>query len=113
MESITIEILNPKAKQLIQDLADMKLITICKPEDKDTNFKAFLTKLRSHSEDVSSLDEITKAVELERDRNQSDADVVKEKTEFQHFLLQGPVMTNAQYAEFKENRKLLNKWRSK
>jgi len=28
METISIEILNPKAKRLLQDLADLKLITI-------------------------------------------------------------------------------------
>ena len=30
MESITIEILNPKAKKLLQDLADLNLIAISK-----------------------------------------------------------------------------------
>jgi hypothetical protein len=113
MESITIEILNPKASQLIQDLADMKLITICKTEDNTTKFSKKLPRRHSSFKEVSSIEEITKELELEREKHQSDSDVVQEKTEFQHFLLQGPVMTNTQYAEFKENRKRLNKWRSK
>jgi hypothetical protein len=37
----------------------------------------------------------------------------KENTDFQNFLLQGPVMTNAQYEVCKENRKDLNQWRKK
>ena len=35
------------------------------------------------------------------------------KTDFQDFLLKGPVMTNEQYLTFKENRKSFNQWRSK
>jgi len=31
------------------------------------------------------------------------------KTDFQEFLLRGPVMSDEQYAAFKENRKALNK----
>lgn len=35
------------------------------------------------------------------------------KTDFQVFISKGPVMSDAQYAAFKENRKSLNQWRSK
>jgi hypothetical protein len=35
------------------------------------------------------------------------------RTDFQVFLSKGPVMSDAQYAAFKENRKSLNQWRSK
>jgi hypothetical protein len=35
------------------------------------------------------------------------------KTDFQIFLSKGPVMSEAQYMAFKENRKSLNQWRSK
>jgi len=35
------------------------------------------------------------------------------KTDFQEFLLKGPVMTDVQYSAFKENRKASNQWRSK
>jgi len=36
-----------------------------------------------------------------------------EKTDFQKFLLKGPVMSDSQYEEFKENRKAFNQWRIK
>ena len=35
------------------------------------------------------------------------------KTDFQKFLLKGPVMSDDQYASFKENRKAFNQWRNK
>lgn len=60
MEAITIEIVNPKAKQLIKDLADMKLINISKSINRTTDFKKLLTKLRSNSDITPSLEEITK-----------------------------------------------------
>ena len=34
-----------------------------------------------------------------------------EKTDFQEFLLKGPVMSDIQHAAFKENRKAFNEWR--
>lgn len=36
-----------------------------------------------------------------------------EKTDFQKFLLQGPVMSDSQYDAYKDNRKALNQWRTK
>jgi hypothetical protein len=36
-----------------------------------------------------------------------------DKTDFQKFLLKGPVMTDLQYKSFKENRKAFNQWRIK
>jgi hypothetical protein len=35
-----------------------------------------------------------------------------EKTEFQKFLLKGPVMSDLHYKQFKENRKKMNQWRT-
>jgi hypothetical protein len=35
------------------------------------------------------------------------------RTEFQKFLLSGPVMTDLQYSEFLETKKHINKWRIK
>ena len=66
MEAITIEIVNPKAKQLIKDLADMKLINISKSTTKISDFKKILSKLRTNSDSIPSLDEITKEVETVR-----------------------------------------------
>lgn len=64
METLRIDIVNPKAKRIIKDLADLNLINI---QDKDPikSFQGLLTKLRSKTT-VISLDEITKEVELVR-----------------------------------------------
>lgn len=40
-------------------------------------------------------------------------DAKTSKTDFQVFLSKGPVMSDAQYAAFKENGKSINQWRSK
>jgi len=65
MESIRIEILNPKAKSLIKNLADMDLIRIKKEKEK-SELAELLDKLRMHSENAPSLEEITKEVESVR-----------------------------------------------
>lgn len=65
METLNIEIINPKAKQLLKSLADLNLIKI-KKEKAKSDFTELLMKLRSQSEDVPSLDEITKEVESVR-----------------------------------------------
>ncbi len=65
MESIRIEILNPKAKSLIKNLADMDLIRIKKDKAK-SEFAELLDRLRIHSKNVPSLEEITKEVESVR-----------------------------------------------
>jgi len=65
MESLKIEIINPKAKRLLKNLADMELIKI-KKETVKSDFSELLDKLRSQSEIAPSLDEITKEVESVR-----------------------------------------------
>ncbi|NLC92459.1 MAG: hypothetical protein GX677_03190 [Treponema sp.] len=65
MESIRIEIVNPKAKNIIKNLADMDLIRIKKEKIK-SEFTELLTKLRKHSDQAPSLEEITKEVESVR-----------------------------------------------
>ena len=65
METLKIDILNPKAKSLLQNLADLKLIRIKKDKVK-SEFKEFLDKLRMKSAEAPSLDEITKEVEAVR-----------------------------------------------
>ncbi|MFW6275810.1 MAG: hypothetical protein ACOC2M_04165 [bacterium] len=65
MESLRIEIINPKAKRLLKNLADMELIKI-KKETEKSDFSEILDKLRSQSENTPSLDEITKEVESAR-----------------------------------------------
>ncbi|WP_310993392.1 hypothetical protein [Aequorivita marina] len=65
METIRIDIINPKAKKLLKSLADLNLIKINKEKYK-SDFSALLKKLRAKSNDEISLDEITKEVEQVR-----------------------------------------------
>jgi hypothetical protein len=62
METISIQINNPKAKQLLKDLAKLDLITI-KPQ---VTLQSLLEKLRVNSNEVPTLDEITAEVEQVR-----------------------------------------------
>ena len=64
MSTLSIEILNPKAKKLLKNLADLKLISI--QDNSKNGFAMVLKKLRSKSASAPSLDEITKEVELVR-----------------------------------------------
>ncbi|MEI6677169.1 MAG: hypothetical protein WCL21_01095 [Mariniphaga sp.] len=64
METMRIEIINPKAKKLLKDLADLNLIVIKKSVESKDEFKDVLSKLRSnYPNEVPSLDEITREVE--------------------------------------------------
>ncbi|WP_179020912.1 hypothetical protein [Winogradskyella forsetii] len=65
METIRIDILNPKAKKLLKDLADLNLIKINKEKYK-SEFTTLLKKIRAKSNDEITLDEITKEVEQVR-----------------------------------------------
>lgn len=65
METIQIDILNPKAKKLLKYLADLNLIKINKTKYK-SEFSTLLKKLRTKSKYEISLDEITKEVEQVR-----------------------------------------------
>lgn len=64
MNTIQIDILNPKAAKLLKDLADLKLIAIRKTPKND--FVAVLKKLRANDTIAPSLEEITKEVESVR-----------------------------------------------
>lgn len=63
METLRIEIVNPKAKKLLQDLADMNLISISGTSSSKSDFKKLLVKMRSKSHNIPTLEEITKEVE--------------------------------------------------
>lgn len=70
MESIKVEIINPKAKRLLRNLADIGLIKITEEETK-SDLSEILDKLRSKSENAPSLEEITKEVEsVRKDRHE-------------------------------------------
>jgi hypothetical protein len=64
METLKIDIVNPKAKRIIKELADLNLISI---HDKNPlkSFESLLTRLRKKTGKIS-LEEITKEVELVR-----------------------------------------------
>jgi len=66
MEALRIEILNPKVKTILKQLADLDLIAISKTESPTLELKNLLKKLRSKSEEVPSLDDITKEIETVR-----------------------------------------------
>jgi hypothetical protein len=65
MKTYQIDLLNPKAARLLQDLAELNLISI--KETKKENFLEIVAKLRRKAvSNVPTLDEITKEVELVR-----------------------------------------------
>jgi len=64
METVKVDILNPKARKLLKDLADLDLIAIRKSTKSD--FSEVLKKLRSQSANVPSEDEIAREVEAVR-----------------------------------------------
>jgi len=66
MEALRIEILNPKVKTILKQLADLDLIAISKTESPTLELKNLLKKLRSKSEEVPSLDDIKKEIETVR-----------------------------------------------
>ena len=61
MEALKIEILNPKALQLIKGMQELKLIKVS--DVPSSTLKAYLKKMRRNSSSVPGLDEITKIVE--------------------------------------------------
>jgi len=62
MESLRIEILNPKAKSLLKNLAELKLIRISKEKSKPELLE-LLAKLRITSDDSLPFEDITSEVE--------------------------------------------------
>ena len=62
---MNIEILNPKAKKLIQDLADLNLIAI--KDSKQDSFMKTIKKLRAKKSKIS-FDELTNEVEAVRSK---------------------------------------------
>ena len=66
MNTIRVDILNPKAAKLLKDLADLNLIAI---QDTSKNgFASVLKKLRSKAKSAPTLGEITKEVESVRSK---------------------------------------------
>ena len=65
MSTMNIEILNPKAKKLIQDLADLNLIAI--KDSKQDSFMKTIKKLRAKKSKIS-FDKLTNEVEAVRSK---------------------------------------------
>lgn len=65
MESLRIEIVNPKAKKLLKNLADLDLIKIKKDFAK-SEFTDLLNRLRKNTETAPTPEEISKEVEAVR-----------------------------------------------
>ncbi|MFH1005218.1 MAG: hypothetical protein V1781_06975 [Bacteroidota bacterium] len=66
MDAIRIEILNPKVKRILMDLANLDLISIKSDSDSKKEFKNLLKKLRSNYINKPTLEDITKEVESVR-----------------------------------------------
>ena len=66
METIKVDILNPKARKLLKDLADLNLISI--RESTRSDFYEVLQKLRSKSETGPDPDEIAREVDKVRSK---------------------------------------------
>ena len=66
METVKVDILNPKARKLLKDLADLDLIAIRK--SKKSDFSEFLKRIRSNSETVPGPEEIAVEVEAVRSK---------------------------------------------
>jgi len=65
METLKIEILNPKAKNIIKNLADLNLISI-KDKVSPKLFSDMLSKLRENNDSIPSSEEISREVEKVR-----------------------------------------------
>lgn len=61
MEALKIEILNPKALQLIKGMQDLNLIRVS--DEPVSKLTSYLKKMREKASDIPDLDEITKMVE--------------------------------------------------
>lgn len=64
MDTLLINILDPKATKLMKDLEEMELIYIQNPVE--GGFASVLKKLRSNSDSTPTLEEIAAEVESER-----------------------------------------------
>lgn len=65
METLKVDILNPKAKTILKNLADLNLIRIKSTRIK-SELKDLLIRLRINQAEDLTLDEITSEVELVR-----------------------------------------------
>jgi hypothetical protein len=64
MNTMRVDILNPKAARILKDLADLNLITI--HNNPKRSFISILNKLRSKEKTTPTIEEITNEVEIVR-----------------------------------------------
>ncbi len=72
MVSLEIEILNPEARKLLDNLANLNLIRISQTRNLKNEFLQLLNKLGNNSEETLTLDEIQKEVEAVRNSRYAD-----------------------------------------
>jgi uncharacterized protein YwgA len=72
MTVLRIELVDPRVKILLEDLAKLNLIKIQEEEELQKRFSALLKKLRSKEEEAPSLEEITKEVEIVRSQRKKE-----------------------------------------
>ena len=77
MNTIQVNILNPKADIILKDMEKQNLIAIQKPSK--STLQSVLNKLRSNAKNAPSLKEITKEVELVRAKRYTKTKSVKNK----------------------------------
>jgi hypothetical protein len=68
MEALKIEILNPKAMQLIKGMQDLNLIKVT--NEPVSKLKSYLKKMRKNAESAPSLEEITAFLKIIFNRNE-------------------------------------------
>ena len=77
MNTIQVNILNPKANVILKDMVKKNWITIQKPSK--STLQSVLNNLRSNAKTAPSLKEITKEVELVRAKRYAKSKSVKNK----------------------------------
>lgn len=71
MTLITVELIDPRVKTLLEDLAKMNLLRIREEEEVPSKrFSALLSKLRSHEDEIPTEEEIIQEVEQVRAKRQ-------------------------------------------
>ena len=66
MATISVDILNPKALNLLEELAGLQLIAIREETSNNRNFLSLVQQIRSRNQNPPSLEEITAEVEEQR-----------------------------------------------
>ncbi len=72
MDTYQIELLDPKAKALLDSLVDLKLIKFRKSDNIKTSFTKLLAKIRNKSDAPISLEAVTLEVEAVRAKRYTD-----------------------------------------